>query len=67
MNHDVTPEEKTCKGTADPPKKYTVPPPKDSTRCIGCPYPGVGFICWNTDGSCMRTDVEEISRRSRER
>ena len=29
---------------------------KDTERCKGCPYPGVGFICWSTDGSCMRTD-----------
>jgi len=60
MNHDVTPEEKTCIG-AGPPKKYTIPPPKDSARCIGCPYPSVGFICWSTDG-CMKTDAEKISR-----
>ncbi|ACV61364.1 hypothetical protein Dtox_0433 [Desulfofarcimen acetoxidans DSM 771] len=31
---------------APPGKRYTVPPPKDTTRCKGCPYPRVGFICW---------------------
>lgn len=67
MNHDITPEEKIFKGVSDPPQKYTLPPPKDSARCEGCPYPGVGFICWSMDGSCMRTDVEKISRRSRVR
>lgn len=67
MNNDVTPEEKICKGTTEQPKKYTVPPPRDSARCIGCPYPSIGFICWSTDGSCMKTDAEKISRRSRGR
>jgi len=33
-------------------------------RCDGCPYPKVGFVCHDkTDGTCMRTDVEEISIR----
>ena len=60
MNHDVTPEEKTVAGVTDPPIKYTLPPPKDPTRCVGCPYPGVGFICWSGDGSCLRTEIERV-------
>jgi hypothetical protein len=67
MNYEVTSEEKTSRGSTGPPKKYTVPPPKDPGRCVGCPYPGVGFICWSPDGSCMKTDAEKISRRSRGR
>jgi hypothetical protein len=67
MNHDVIPEEKTGAGATGPPTKYTVPPPKDSARCVGCPYPGVGFICWSQDGSCMKTDMDKISRRSKGR
>ena len=31
--------------------------------CEGCPYPHHGFICWGRDGSCMRTDVEELTER----
>lgn len=67
MNHDVTPEEKTVAGVIDPPIKYSLPPPKDPNRCIGCPYPGVGFICWSPDGSCLRTDVDKFSRPSKGR
>jgi len=25
-------------------------------RCVGCPYPSHGFVCWHPDGSCMRFD-----------
>lgn len=64
MNYEVTPDKKTGAGATELPRLYTLPPPQDPTRCIGCPYPGVGFICWSTDGSCLRTDVEKFSRRS---
>lgn len=67
MNYDITPEQKTGAGATGPPRMHTVPPPKDPYRCEGCPYPGVGFICWSADGSCMKTDVEKISRRSKGR
>lgn len=29
-------------------------------KCTGCPYPRHGFLCWGRDGSCLRTDMEEI-------
>lgn len=67
MKHDVTPEEKTGAGATGPPAKYTMPLPEDTARCTGCPYPDVGFICWSSDGSCMRTDVEKFSRRRKRR
>lgn len=63
MKHDVTPEEKTGDVENGPPAKHF----NDTDRCIGCPYPGVGFICWSSDGFCMRTDVEKFSRRSKGR
>lgn len=44
---------------------YTVRGPQDTEKCKGCPYPGVGFICWSTDGSCMRTDMDRISKSRR--
>ena len=44
---------------------YTVRGPQDKEKCKGCPYPGVGFICWSTDGSCMRTDMDRISKSRR--
>lgn len=36
---------------------------KSAHRCEDCPYPHHGFICWSRDGSCMRTDVEELTER----
>jgi hypothetical protein len=67
MNYDVTSEEKIDAGAADPPKKHTVQPPKDTARCEVCPYPSVGFICWSQDGSCLKTDMDKISCRSKGR
>ena len=67
MNYDVTPEKRTGAGVTGPPERYTVPPPKDPARCVGCPYPGVGFICWSPDGSCLKTDLDKFSRRSKGR
>lgn len=67
MKHDKNSIQKTGVGTTSLPIKYTVSPPKDPNRCTGCPYPGVGFICWSTDGSCMKTDMDKISRRSKGR
>lgn len=60
MNYDAATEKKTAEEINDPPKKYSVPPPKDPSRCVGCPYPGVGFICWSTDGSCLKTDLDRM-------
>ncbi|HEX2925322.1 MAG TPA: hypothetical protein VHP38_03545 [Ruminiclostridium sp.] len=42
-------------------KISSVPLPKDTKQCRGCPYPSVGFICWAADGSCMRTEVNRIN------
>ena len=35
-------------------------------RCEGCPYPRHGFICWHSDGTCMRTDDEKRNKRRQE-
>ena len=32
-------------------------------RCEGCPYPKVGFVCYGNDGSCLRSDIQEIEAR----
>lgn len=67
MDYDVNPEERASEGIG-PPEKYTVPLLQDSTtRCVGCPYPSVGFICWGPEGSCMKTELDKISRRSKGR
>ena len=34
---------------------------KESDRCIGCPYPNHGFVCWGSDGSCMRSTIARIN------
>jgi len=65
MKHDVTPEEKTGAVENAPPAKYSLPLPEDTSRCVGCPYPGVGFICWDTDGTCLRTEMDRAGRPGR--
>lgn len=55
-------------GTPDPPhpRSFTLRSPKQGERCKGCPYAAIGFICWdNRDGSCLRTEVDRMSRRRR--
>ena len=37
----------------------------ENERCRGCPYPAHGFVCWHRGGGCLRTDMEEIERRSK--
>ncbi|HML36181.1 MAG TPA: hypothetical protein PKA19_01985 [Bacillota bacterium] len=33
--------------------------------CGECPYPSHGFICYRSEGDCLRTDVEKIQRKNR--
>ena len=37
----------------------------ENERCRGCPYPAHGIVCWHLGGGCLRTDIEEIERRSK--
>lgn len=32
-----------------------------SLECNGCPYPRHGFLCWSTDGTCLRTRMKKIN------
>jgi len=32
-------------------------------RCRSCSYPSHGFICWHTDGSCLKTNMDRIYRK----
>lgn len=34
-------------------------------KCMGCPYPSVGFICQSADGSCMRTYLATLRKEER--
>lgn len=43
------------------------PPPGLSgpgDRCVGCPYPAHGFVCWGED-NCLRTEMARIMERDR--
>lgn len=35
-----------------------------SKRCMGCPYPGHGFICWSSGEQCLRTLTQQKERSS---
>ena len=60
MHHDQRIEEKTGGRANNLPKRYTVLSPKDTSKCKSCPYSSVGFICWSHDGSCLRTDLNQM-------
>lgn len=50
---------------------YGIPPPQPPQgpfeKCAGCPYPSHGFICYSKDGSCLRTEIDKITKRSRKK
>lgn len=51
-----------------PPREETEPPVcRRSERCKGCPHARHGFICWHRDGTCLKTDMEEIEERKERR
>lgn len=33
------------------------------TLCEGCPYSNHGFLCWLSDGSCLKTEMNRIFRK----
>lgn len=40
------------------------PPPSGLfPSCEGCPYPSTGFLCYASEGNCMRTAVQKIMDR----
>ena len=46
------------------PDYHPEPEPKPvcthSPNCRDCPYPRHGFLCWGSDGSCLRSRMNEI-------
>jgi hypothetical protein len=51
-----------------PPREKTEPPVcRRSERCKDCPHARHGFICWHRDGTCLKTDMEEIEERKERR
>lgn len=68
MNINANVPEKRISGIPVTPRRiYSVAESQDTEKCRGCPYAGVGFICWDQDGNCMKTDVEKIYGKSRSR
>ena len=51
-----------------PPREETEPlARRRSERCKGCPHARHGFIYWHRDGTCLKTDMEEIEERKERR
>ena len=38
--------------------------PPAAGRCVGCPYPSTGFMCW-CDRKCLRTEMARIMERDK--
>lgn len=36
--------------------------PPAAKRCVGCPYPSIGFMCW-CERECLRTEMVRIRAR----
>ena len=53
------------------PRREAEKPPPEKIRCNikpeceGCPFPSHGFICWSTDGSCLRSNMKKIQKGGR--
>ena len=48
--------------------RHTIPLPADrKTRCVGCNSHAVGFLCYDSDGICVRSEARRIDERSRAR
>lgn len=50
-------------------RRCTAPPGRNETavcrrseRCVGCPFPATGFICWGNDDDCMKTRIEKFTQ-----
>jgi hypothetical protein len=35
--------------------------------CGNCPYPSHGFICYGSEGDCLRTDMQRIHSRNKQK
>lgn len=45
-----------------------VPPPQGPfPSCEGCPYPASGFLCYAAKGSCLRTEMQKIIEKGKNR
>lgn len=35
--------------------------------CCDCPYPSHGFICYSAEDDCLRTDMQRIHNKSKQK
>ena len=35
--------------------------------CADCTYPSNGFICYTREGDCMRTDMQRLAQKNRQK
>lgn len=35
--------------------------------CGNCPYPSHGFICYGSEGDCLKTDMQRIHNRNKQK
>ena len=58
-----------CYDTANSPVGIpTAPRPQGPfASCGDCPYPSHGFVCHGKEGDCLRTDMQKINQRRREK
>ena len=47
-------------------------PPNERPRgpfksCGNCPYPSHGFICYSSEGDCMKTDMQRIHNKNKQK
>ena len=33
--------------------------------CGNCPYPSHGFICYSSEGDCLRTDMQKLHNKNK--
>lgn len=49
-------------GRPDTPQR----PHEPFTSCGDCPYAAHGFMCYSTEGNCMKTDLQRLNRRRKD-
>ena len=47
--------------TLEPPER---PVCMRSSECVDCPYPVHGFVCWNGEGECLRSQMRQLEFRN---
>ena len=55
-------------------RRYATPPTQTerkicsrSEKCIGCPFPATGFICWGKEDDCLRTRYMKLQNKENQK